>query len=63
MPQRSRSVSLPPVSPRLVETGKAPRQVYAVYPSDRIRDVTVGLLLKPSAPPVPKTQALVSRHP
>jgi len=45
------------------ELRKALLQVYAVYPSARIEDVTGGLLLKPSPPPVPKSQVLVSRRP
>lgn len=35
-------------------------KVRTVYPDARIEEVIGGLLLKPSAPPVPKTQVLVS---
>lgn len=36
------------------------RRVQAVYPAARLEDVPGGLMLKPSPPPLPKTQALIS---
>lgn len=44
------------------ELRKALLQVCAVYPSARIEDVTGGILLKPSPPPVPKSRVMVSKR-
>jgi hypothetical protein len=41
------------------EVRSALRQVLAVYPSARLDEVTGGLQLRPSPPPIPKTQVLM----
>ena len=44
------------------ELRKALRQVCAVYPAARVEDVTGGILLRPSSPPVPKSRVMVSKR-
>lgn len=41
------------------EFRQALKQALSVYPDAKVEDITGGLLLKPSPPPIPKTQVLV----